>query len=291
MSRLSDSRFAFQGALGAFSHCAGQLFAGQLQCADLAAYVPCQNFEEVFKTVADGGTKYGVIPLENSSIGSIVANYDLLWTSQVVIIGEVAMPVHHQLLGLKGADCSKIAQVYSHPAALEQCRKFFARMPDASPIAHFDTSGAALYVSRKMDPTVAAIASELAGAEYGLDVLEKNIEDYPHNRTRFGIITQMDSGGRQANLLPDPPYKISFAVELPHQPGSLAKLLNRLAGLEVNLTKIESRPIVESPWHYRFFIDMQLDGQDQDSGALTVLKDSSDKYKLLGRYRPWIDGD
>lgn len=279
--------FAFQGVPGAFSHSAGQLFARTLGQPGEAAFVPCRTFNELFDKVLTKGSDYGVVPLENSSIGSITANYDLLWLSDIAIIGEISMPIHHQLIGIPGAAISELVEVYSHPAALDQCRKLFSELSGIRPVAFFDTSGAAGFVRDTGNPACAAIAGEVAAEEHGLAVLRRNVEDYPENSTRFGIITGAEPDPNKRNRLPQPPYKISCAVELPHKPGSLARLLTRLASLEVNLTKIESRPIPEAAWHYRFFVDIELDGLDQDTGVEQVLKDSSESYKILGRYQPW----
>jgi prephenate dehydratase len=286
---LTDTspKFAFQGVPGAFSHSAGQLFARTLGYEGKAAFTPCNTFVEMFERVVGGYCQFGVVPLENSSIGSITANYDLLWASDVTIIGEVSMPIHHHLIGLEGTDIAKLSEIYSHPAALDQCRNLFKELAGVRPVAHFDTSGAARYVREKNDFALAALAGEAAADEHGLVVLKANVEDYPENTTRFGIISKLDHNPDSPKELPKPPYKISCAVELPHQPGSLAKLLTRLAGLELNLTKIESRPIPQAAWHYRFFVDIELDGQDQDASVVRVLKDSSESYRLLGRYRPW----
>ncbi len=289
-SKTDTIRLAYQGAPGAFSHRAGYLFAKTANNEDAPEFLPCETFAEVFEQVLAGAASYGIVPLENSTIGSIVTNFDLLWAHHVFIVGEVSMPIHHQLLGIDGTDATEIREVYSHPAALEQCRKFFEANKHMRPVAHFDTSGAARYVSEQKNPAYAAIAGEFAAGEYGLGVLKSNIEDYPFNRTRFGIITSPHSDDGTGSR-PEPPYKISCAVELPHTPGSLALLLTRIAGLDINLTKIESRPIPEAAWHYRFFIDMELDGPDQYDSVVKVLKDTTEAYRLLGRYLPWKEPD
>jgi len=287
MSSQTDTiRIAYQGVPGAFSHRAGYLFAKAAKVEESPEFLACETFAEVFDRVLSGAASHGVLPLENSTIGSIVANYDLLWAHEAYIAGEVSMPIHHQLLGIEGAAVEEIREVYSHPAALDQCSKFFATARHLRAVAHFDTSGAARHVSALKNPAYAAIAGEFAASEYGLHVLKSNIEDYPYNRTRFGVITRPPAAGCDG-APPQAPYKISCAVELPHTPGSLALLLTRIAGLDINLTKIESRPIPEAPWHYRFFIDMELDGQDQDDSVVKVLKDTTETYRLLGRYKPW----
>ena len=284
-SQTDAIRLAYQGVPGAFSHRAGYLFAQTAKDEDSPEFLPCETFAEVFEQVLGRRASYGVVPLENSTIGSIVANYDLLWAHEVFIVGEVSMPIHHHLLGIEGAAVGDIREVFSHPAALEQCSRFFEASKHLRAVAHFDTSGAARHVSALKNPAFAAIAGEFAASEYGLTVLKSNIEDYPYNCTRFGVITDPAHAGP----CPQPPYKISCAVELPHTPGSLALLLTRIAGLDINLTKIESRPIPEAPWHYRFFIDMEFDGQDQDECAVKVLKDTTEIYRLLGRYKAWKD--
>lgn len=283
-SKTDSMKLAYQGAPGAFSHRAGYLFAKSAGGQESPEFIACETFAEVFEQVLAGAASHGIVPLENSSIGSIVANFDLLWAHEVYIVGEVSMPIHHQLLGIEGTAVADVREVYSHPAALEQCRKFFDANKHLRPVAHFDTSGAARHVSERRDPACAAIAGEFAAREYGLTVLKSNIEDYPFNRTRFGIITHPPA---DKGIPPEAQYKISCAVELPHTPGSLARLLTRIAGLDINLTKIESRPIPEAAWHYRFFIDMELDGPDQDESVVKVLSDSTEAYRLLGRYAPW----
>jgi prephenate dehydratase len=276
----SPASFAFQGTLGAFSHQAALALCDQLKVKGEMS--PCSTFGEVFAQVLDGTATYGVIPLENSSIGSIVANYDLLWTNDAFIIGEYFLPVHHHLIGFAGAKVDDVRTVYSHPAALDQCRHLFKEHSQMVPRVHWDTSGAVAYVKDSGDKTSAAIAGELAAAEYGMAVLLQNVEDFAHNATRFGLITQASKADKCASL--PPPYKLSIAMELGHQVGSLANLLNSLAGAGANLTKIESRPIGESPWQYRFFIDMELYRPEVEARVLSVAKEVSETYKMLGRY-------
>jgi prephenate dehydratase len=279
--------FAFQGVPGAFSHSAGKLFAERLGHLGEALFVPCHSFNEMFESVLAGKSDYGVVPLENSSIGSISVNYDLLWDNAVTLIGEVSIAIHHHLIGLDGAEPAELEEIYSHPAALDQCRKLFGELA-ARPVVYFDTSGAARFVRESNDPKFAAIAGEMAAEEHGLKILRRNIEDYPENRTRFGIIAAANEKEPPAVSVHEN-CKVSCAVELPHSPGSLSQLLTGLASLEVNLTKIESRPIPEAPWHYRFFIDLELPAPAMDSAMVDVLKKSSESFKVLGRYKAWTD--
>lgn len=274
---------AFQGAPGAFSHQAAMAFAGQLQIDPPdVRYVPCQTFGDVFHSVSAGATEYGAVPLENSSIGSIVANYDLLWTSDATIIAEYFLPVHHHLIGFPGVKIEDLKAVYSHPAALDQCRGLFQKHKNLSARVHWDTSGSVVHVKDSGDRTAAAIAGELAAKEHGMAIITSNVEDFEHNSTRFGLITSNKSDRRSPNG--GSPYKLSCAVELEHKPGSLAGVLNSLAATGANMTKIESRPIGETPWHYRFFIDLETStGPEPIEAALRVY---SRNFKLLGRYTP-----
>jgi prephenate dehydratase len=283
---MKSDTFSFQGAPGAFSHQAAIAFAERVSSGSGAAqsqFVPCQTFGEVFDNVCSGRTGYGAIPLENSSIGSIAANYDLLWSNDAVIVAEYFLPVHHNLIGLPDSKIEDVRVVFSHPAALDQCRKLFNDHPDMSARVHWDTSGAVRDVSTSRDRTLAAIAGELAATEYNMKILLPNIEDFEHNATRFGLIVR--SSHKDAQLeRKEGPYKISFALELKHEVGALATLLNRLAAAGANLTKIESRPIGETPWHYRFFIDMELAFPSLEQPVEAAFKETTQTYKSLGWY-------
>jgi prephenate dehydratase len=273
--------FAFQGAAGSFSHQAALAFASDKGIA--AELLPCQSFGEVFEKVTISAADYGVIPLENSSIGSIVANYDLLWTHDCFVVGEYLLPVHHHLIGFAGADINEIRAVYSHPAALDQCRRLFKNHAGMAARVYWDTSASVVFVKESGDPANAAIAGEPAAREYGMSIILPNVEDYPHNCTRFGLI--MSNAAARAQP-PAQPYKMSFAVELEHKPGTLARLLDVLAAAGANLTKIESRPIGETPWHYRFFVDMEVPSADDEPHITAALAESSQSFKALGRYAP-----
>ena len=302
MSVNENLKIGFQGARGAFSHRAGEIFAEQVsknsKSAGKVEFVPLQAFTEVFDTVVGGECAFGVVPLENSSVGSIVANYDLLWNKDVLIEAEIMLPVQHQLLGFPNAKVEELEIIYSHPVALDQCRILLNSLPSVKAISYWDTSGAAFFVKESANPRMAAIASEFAAKETGLTVLKANVEDHVGNNTRFGIIrkdsyvpgsknngkTASESGKAENS---SEPYKLSCAAEIAHKPGSLAKLLTALADIGANLTKIESRPIPETPWHYRFFLDMELNSASYDDKIMAALSDSCRAYKILGRYKNW----
>jgi chorismate mutase/prephenate dehydratase len=271
---------AFQGNIGSFSHRAARHFAektfGQYETTLLA----CRSFSEVFEKIESSKDFYGAIPLENSSMGSIDANYDLLWTRSAVIVNEVFVPVHHNLITMPNVALEDIREVYSHPAALDQCKKLFQKYPHMKPVTYWDTSASAIFVKEQNNPTFAAIASRKACEEQELTSLLSNIEDYEHNATRFGLITKATNA---ANHVPTP-YKVSVALELPNEPGSLATVLTNFARCGVNLTTCKSRPEPGKPWHYRFFVDMEVSNEDQHKKIYAYRKEFQYDVRLLGLY-------
>ncbi len=304
MKKQQPLQVAFQGAPGAFSHRAGQIFVEQNGLGEDAKYVPCRSFDEVFESVLDYRCALGVIPLENTSIGSIVANFDLLYKHPVMMVGEIYIPIHHQLIGFEGTPLKSLTAVYSHPAALDQCKVFLKSLPAVKPQAYWDTSGAALHVSASANRKNAAIASEFAAKEANLAILKRNIEDHEGNSTRFGVIVPApEYKNPESKKKPDPrivplveetskkyPLKISCVAELPHTPGTLANLLNGLVESHINLTKIESRPVPDAPWHYRFFLDMVLDSKEKEKQVIDAIKARTETVKLLGHYQIWEPG-
>ncbi len=284
MAKNSDLKIGYQGAPGAFSHRAVKIFAEELGRLDEVEPVSCKTFDEVFARILSQECSHGVIPLENSSVGSIVANYDLLWKNKVEIVGEIYLPVHHNLIGFSDTDISKLEEIYSHPVALDQCRVVLKELSHTKAVTYWDTSAAAFFVKEKGSRAFAAIASEFAAEETGLTILRRDIEDFSGNRTRFGVITLING-----HNVPPPaaPLKISCVVELAHQPGALANLLRNLAILGANLTKIESRPIPERPWHYRFFLDIEIPYDEVADAVASTVGKLSEAHKILGRYKPW----
>lgn len=288
MANHSALKIGYQGAPGAFSHRAVKIFANQINRLDDVEPVSCKTFEEVFNRILSKECSHGVIPLENSSVGSIVANYDLLWKNQVELIGEIYLPIHHNLIGFSDTDVDKLEEIYSHPVALDQCRNFLKSLSNSKAVTYWDTGASAFFVKETGNRAYASIASEFAAEESGLTILRRNIEDFSGNRTRFGVITLVD-GERSAP--PAAPVKISCVVEIAHQPGALANLLRNLAILGVNLTKIESRPIPETPWHYRFFLDIEVPFDEIVPAVASTVGKLSEAHKILGSYKPWQDTD
>lgn len=272
---------AYQGAAGAFSHEAAGILTRAVMPEDEIAYSNCQSFAEVFDAV-ENSTNYGVVPLENSSVGSIVANYDLLWSGRVTLVAETFLPIHHQLIAHKKAKLTDIKTVMSHPVALDQCRRLFKENPQIKLENWWDTGGAVEQVATSGDTTIAAIGSAFAARHYKLAILKENVEDFPHNTTRFGLIVK-------AKQAPEPPahlkpLKLSLAFELPHKPGALSSVLAVMSASRLNLTKIESRPAPETPWHYRFFIDVELQDRELAETVIDQLDMICNRLLVLGIY-------
>lgn len=271
---MPNNRIAFQGEPGAYSEEA--LFRLQPE----AVSVPCREFGDVAAAVQSGRAEFGLLPIENSLVGSIATNYDLIAESGLAIVGEVVSPVHHCLLGVRGAARDTLRRVLSHPVALAQCERLLRSLNGVEVVAFYDTAGAAAEVARRNDPAVGAVAGALAARRYGLDVLLERIEDEPHNQTRFLLV------GRQG-VVPDAdvPAKTTLRLRLPHRPGTLARALAPFADAGLNLTKLESRPDRTAPWQYLFYVDVETRVADQAmQRVLDALKGQGAEIKVLGEY-------
>jgi prephenate dehydratase len=257
------TRVAFQGELGAFSEEAVHRLFGEA-----VEPVPCRDFPEVGRRVADESVDFGVLPIENSLAGSVVGSYDVLAAGQLQIVGEVITPIHHCILGLPGATLDGLRRVLSHPVALMQCTRALRNLPHVEAVAVYDTAGAAKDIADLADPSQAAIAGERAAARYGLVVIAENIEDRADNQTRFLAVARAGNPTSPATLTGSGPMKTAVLLETPNTPGALLRVLAPFAHRGINLTKLESRPAGE-PWSYRFFIE--LDAAATDPAAATAL--------------------
>ncbi len=236
---------AYQGVPGAFGHQAALQYGGEG-----AATLPCGTFKAVLQAVSAGQAALGVLPLENSSSGSIDDVCDLLGEYGCAIVGEVFTPVAHCLLGLPGAQLSRVESVYSHEQGFLQCRAFLAEHPGWRQVPHFNTAVSAQYVAEQRDPRNAAIASRLAAQCYGLNVLAEDIHTQAGNTTRFVAVAAHPQPGAQAD-------KATLTFVLRHERGTLHRALAAFVALGMNLTRIESRPIPGQSWEYRFFVDIE----------------------------------
>jgi prephenate dehydratase len=268
-------RIAFQGEPGAYSE------AAALRFSDHADLLPCESFEDVFASVAAGKATHGILPVENSIGGSIHRNYDLLLEHDLPIVGEVTLPITHNLMALPGTALSDVKRILSHPQALAQCERFLRGMADVSVEATYDTAGSAKLVKEQHLTDAAAIASERAAKVFGLEILRAEIQDYSDNITRFLLISRAGEAGEQVD-------KTTVVFSLPNEPGSLFKALSVFALRDIDLTKIESRPIRGRPWEYLFYVDIPIGRHDpRCARALVHLAEFARSMRTLGSYPSW----
>lgn len=264
---------AFQGEPGAYSEAAVFEHFGPQHTS-----FPCESFERVFESVVSGECERGLIPIENSLAGSIHRNYDLLLQNNLAVVGEHYLHVHHCLIALPGVELREIRRVISHPQALAQCDAYIRSLGEVKAEAAYDTAGSVKIVRGQGERSLAAIASRRAAELYGMQVLAENIEDNAANITRFLIIS-CDP------LDPGDDAKTSIVFSLKHEPGSLFKALSVFALRDIDLTKIESRPLVGVPWEYFFYIDFAGSTRQEVVGrALSHLGEYATHLRVLGSY-------
>jgi chorismate mutase/prephenate dehydratase len=275
-SRLQ--RIAFQGIEGAFSELAGRKYFSQN--LDQTAFVGLPTFERVVDAVEDGDVDYGILPVENTTAGSINEVYDLLSCSQISIIGEEVLRVEHCLLAVEEVPLASIRQILSHPQALAQCMKFLSQLPNCLAQPYEDTAMAVKKVKEDHDPEIAAIGSLEAGRRYGLKVLRRNVEDQQNNYTRFLLVAKKPSGV-DIRI----PCKTSLVMATSHEEGALLKALSLLHQYKINLTKLESRPIPGMPFQYLFYIDFEGNtAEPRVAEAIERLRSTTTSLKVLGCY-------
>jgi len=273
-------RAGIQGELGAFSQQAARQLLG-----DRVEVVPYQTFENVFQALKNGTIEAGVIPIENTLAGSVHENYDHLLHFDVRIAAETNVRIIHNLIAPPGVKRKDIRKVYSHPVALNQCLRFFARHPKMERTSFYDTAGAVKMVMEARAPDAAAIGSEVAAAIYGADILRRSIEDDRHNFTRFFLL--YPTKRLPARRTGRGPSKTSLVFTTRNTPGALFRALSALALRNLSLTKIESRPLRGKPWEYLFYVDF-LGSQDEPrvQNALGHLRELADFLRVLGSYTP-----
>ncbi|MCR5653361.1 MAG: chorismate mutase [Ruminococcus sp.] len=264
-------RVAFQGINGANGHEAA------LKLFPNGETVPCKTFEDVFTAVENNEVSFGVLPVENSTAGSVSAVYDLILKHRFYIVGALDMKIDYCLCGLKQSEFSDIEMVRTHPQSISQCENYLAKNSfEAIPCAN--TAVAARDVAREKRLNVAAICSYKACEEYGLKILDNHIQDNSHNTTRFIVISKK-------LYIPDNADKISLCFSLPHVSGSLYSVLCRFNSLGFNLTKIESRPIEGKGFEYLFYLDFTGNVRSEDAvGLICRMSDEMPGFSFLGNY-------
>ena len=274
MKIARDMRVAFQGERGAFSEeAAVKLLGGEVRL------VPLPTFEAAFGAIAKGAADYILAPIENSLAGPVHRSFDLLVESALTIVGEVIIRVEHNLIGPPGGRLEEVAIVESHPVALAQCEEFFSARPFLKRIATGDTAGSVREIVQAGDRTRAAIASKRAAEIYGGQILREHLEDDAENYTRFLLLAPA------TEALPEKADKLSLVFRLAHLPGALYHALEPFARRNINLMKIESRPVRGLPWQYRFYLDLQATTRDPEvAGALAELEKLAVDVRILGSY-------
>jgi arogenate/prephenate dehydratase len=268
-------RIAYQGEPGAYSEAAALMFAPS------GTPVPCRNFEDVFEAVEQGRVALGILPMENSIGGSIHRNYDLLVEHELPIVGEVELKVEHCLLAYPGVTLEDVRVVHSHPQALAQCERFLSSLTGVNLEAVYDTAGGAKLIREGELRNAAAIASRRAAEVFKLDILREGIQDFDANITRFFVV------GRSPVTEGADKTSVVFALE-GKEPGSLFKALSVFALRNINLTKLESRPIRGRPWEYMFYADIAVPRDDLlCARALVHLGEFARWVRTLGTYRAW----
>ena len=266
-------RIAFQGEPGAYSEAAALEHFGAA-----AVTVPCHSFDDIFAAVESEAVECGLAPIENSLAGSIHRNYDLLITHSLSIVGEHYLRVRHCLIAHPGVTLPEIRRVISHPQALAQCEGYLRSLTGVESAAAYDTAGAVKLVREQGDRSVAAIASRRAAEVYGMAILAEGIEDDPANFTRFLALARHP-------VTPAGDAKTSIVFTLKNAPGALFKALSVFALRDIDLTKIESRPLQGKPWEYLFYIDFAGSTTDPVvTRALDHLGEYALTLRVLGSY-------
>ncbi len=271
-------RIAIQGEIGSFHDIAAhQYFNGEQ-----IELICCSTFEQVFENIKCDPTVIGMIAIENTIAGSLLHNYDLLRESGVTIVGEHKLHIEHSICCLPDDNWDTINEVHSHPVALAQCRNFLANHPDMKAVEAEDTAGSAEYISKNNIRGWAAICSSYAANIYGMKILQEDIHDNKHNYTRFLVV----SNQHKASLLREveKSNKSSLVFSLAHEEGSLSKVLTILSFYDVNLTKIQSLPIIGHEWEYLFYVDVSFDNLTRYRQSIDAITPLVKNIKILGEY-------
>lgn len=265
---------AFQGELGAYSEMAARSYFHQT-----VAVAPQTTFTNLFKAVANGSCTHGMVPIENTVMGSIYENYDHLLKHGLYIVGELKLRIVHNLIVNPGVCLEDIRKIYSHAAALAQCTEFTHSLQNAEAVVAYDTAGAVKDLKKSRARDAAAIASAQAAIDYDLEILKSGVENNHQNYTRFLVVTKEP-------VEPENPAKISIVFAMKDAPGALFKSLSVFALRDINLLKIESRPLEGRPWEYAFYLDLEGHlGHEPCAKAIEHLKEIATFVKILGAYK------
>ncbi len=266
---------AIQGAEGSNHHKVARDFYGtSIELKE------CMSFDVLVDSLLDKSATYGVMAIENTIAGSIIPNYALIDNNNLHIIGEEYLNIHHHLMALKGQEIKDIKEVWSHPMALLQCKAFFKKHPHIKLVEDVDTAEVAKRISKENLIGIAAIAPKIAAEIFNLEVIEDEIQTIKDNSTRFVIVQT-----HEPNNNIDQVNKASLKFELNHKRGSLAAILNVLSDCKMNLTKIQSLPVIEMPWKYSFFVDITFEVYKDFQKVIKIIEIMAEEFKILGTYK------
>jgi len=269
---------AIQGVKGSFHHAVVQSYYGEH-----FSLLECETFDATVKALLDDSAEQAVMAIENSIAGSIIPNYALIDQNNLQIVGEYSLSIHHNLMVLPGQTFADLKEVHSHPMALLQCKEFFKDYLHIRLVEAEDTADEARRISENTISGIAAIASKEAAALYGLSILAPSIQTIKNNVTRFVIIQKKGALVTQKNI-----NKAAIKFTLDHQRGSLAAVLNVMSDCQLNLTKIQSLPVIETPGKYAFFVDVTFDEFEFYDKARKLITIMASQFKILGEYAQHI---
>lgn len=277
-----NKKVAIQGIAGSYHDIAAhQFFEGET-----LELVCCDTFEDVFQSMQDDHDVIGMVAIENTIAGSLLHNYELLRDSRMQVVGEHKLRISHSLLCQPDDDWTSLTEVDSHPVALMQCRRFLQQHHGVKIVEAEDTAGAARAISEQQLHGHAAIASAYAASLYGLKVLEEGIETNKHNFTRFLVVS--DPLNAPYLCTPDTSNKASLVFSLPHNEGSLSQVLSIFSFYRINLTKIQSLPIIGREWEYMFYVDLTYDSYIRYRQSIDAIRPLTRQLSVLGEYKEWI---
>ena len=274
-------RIAIQGEKGSFHDIAAHKYFN----GEALQVVCCATFEEVFAAMKHDESTIGVMAIENTIAGSLLYNYELLRASGARIAGECKLHIQHSICCLPEDDWKTVSEVHSHPVALMQCRGFLEAYKGLKVVESDDTAGSAAFIQANKCRGWAAICHADAAKLYGLKVLQDRIEDNKHNFTRFLIVT--NPGQAEAVLPTEKVDKASLVFTLPHAQGSLSKVLTILSFYDINLTKIQSLPIIGHEWEYMFYVDVTFGSLERYHQAVEAIVPLTQKLKIIGEYEQY----
>jgi len=266
---------AIQGVKGSFHHIVSQQFFDKP-----VATIDCLTFDRVVDSLITQECDAAIMALENSIAGSIIPNYALIDKYNLHVVGEHYLDIQHNLMVLPNQSISDIKEVYSHPMALLQCKEFFREHPHIKLVEDKDTAEVAERIRKNNLKGIGAIASVMAADIFQLDILAYSIQTIKHNETRFAIVKRTNS-----EVLEQEVDKASLKFEANHKRGSLATILNVMSDCKLNLTKIQSLPIVETPWKYAFFVDVTFAQFEDFKKAKSLIEIMAENFKILGEYK------